>query len=141
MNYSLISFLTSFLMITLTTIAISITSFISMETSIDFFTLFKSAIIYLPAILFIISIAIFLIGFFPKMIVFPWFYSIYSLLIIYLGDMLQLPEWMSKISPFSYIPQLLIKENISATLFILIVLVLAISALGFVGYNKRDIQG
>lgn len=112
-----------------------------MDDPIAFSTIFNAAMVYLPAIWVMTGLAILLIGFFPQLTVLPWVFLGYSFFAVYFGGLLQLPQWMVKISPFGHIPQLPVDALNLPALAVLTVIALALTAIGVIGYNTRDIQG
>ena len=112
-----------------------------MENAISFSIMFKAAIAYLPAIWLMIGVAVFLIGYFPQMTNLVWLYLGYSFIVVYLGGLLQFPEWLEKLSPFGHIPQLPVEEMNFVKVFIVTNIALVLMLIGFKGYTKRDIIG
>jgi len=53
---------------------------------------------------------------------------------------MNLPEWMVKLSPFGYIPQLPMYDFNAAGLVVLTLLAAAMFVVGFIGYRKRDMK-
>ncbi len=89
----------------------------------------------------IIGLAILLIGLFPKITSILWLYLGYSFFVVYLGKLLQAPDWMGKLSPFGNIPQYPVDEINYLTISLLIALAAIVTLIGFIGYRKRDIAG
>ena len=87
-----------------------------------------------------VGLAVFLIGFFPKVTGLSWVYLIYSFYVGYMGEILQLPDWMAKLSPFHHVPSVPAEEVEVATLLIITGVAILLIILGFVGYNRRDIE-
>ncbi|MEJ6949478.1 ABC transporter permease [Natronospora cellulosivora (SeqCode)] len=112
-----------------------------MEDPISFSTIFNSAMIYLPSTFVIIGISGFLIGFFPKRTIISWVYLIYSFFVVYLGGILQFPDWMESLSPYGIVPQLPIDEMNWAIVIGVILIALFFTVAGFFGYNRRDLAG
>lgn len=69
-----------------------------------------------------------------------WIYLVYSFFVVYLGKLLQLPQWMENISPFGNIPQLPVEDMNLSKIIILTIIALFLIIFGFIGYNKRDIN-
>ncbi|WP_249871495.1 ABC transporter permease [Oceanobacillus saliphilus] len=112
-----------------------------MDDGISFRTLFNAGMIYLPAIWIMIGAAVLLVGSAPKLSGLIWLYLIYSFIIVYLGDLLQLPEWLSKLSPFGHIPQIPVEEMDILVVIIVTIVAITLTVGGFIGYNRRDIKG
>lgn len=93
---------------------------------------------YLPAILFLIGLSALALGWMPKMGKAVYIYLVYSFLINYFGNILNLPEWFSKTAIQSWIPQMPM-ANFEAPVFITITLIsIALIGLGYLGYKRRD---
>ena len=60
---------------------------------------------------------------------------------IYLGSILQVPEWMATLSPFEHIPQLPVEDVDFVRLSVLTLITMDLAVIGFRGYRTRDIQG
>ena len=112
-----------------------------MDDVIALETFFKAGFVHLPAMWIMVGLAVLLIGFIPKLSSLTWAYLGYSFFVVYLGDMLQLPDWLAKLSPFGHIPQVPIEEVRLSTMVILIIIAILSIVAGFIGYNKRDIYG
>jgi ABC-2 type transport system permease protein len=130
-----------FLMITLAAIGLWAVGNSVMDEGIAFGTLYSAAMVYLPAMWIMIGIAVLFIGFAPKLSGLTWLYLTYSILVVYLGGMLQFPEWMGKLTPFGHIPKLPVEDLNSMKVSILTIIAIVLLAVGFIGYNKRDIRG
>lgn len=113
----------------------------TMEDPLPFSTLFKAGLVHLPAIWILVGLAALLIGWSPRFTGLTWLYLGYSFFVVYLGEMLQLPDWMAKLSPFGHIPQVPIEEINFLTISILVLIALVMMVAGFIGYNRRDIEG
>ena len=112
-----------------------------MADPISFEALFRAAMVYLPAMWMILGLATLLIGFMPRATMVTWLFLGYSFFMIYVGSLLQLPTLLTTLSPFGSIPLVPIEEINYSILFLLTIISLALMALGFLGYNIRDIQG
>lgn len=112
-----------------------------MEDLVSFNVLIKSGFVHLPAMWILLGLAVFLIGFTPKLTGLTWVYLAYSFFVVYMGDMLKLPEWMGKLSPFAHIPQIPLEDVNILSLTILTIVSIVLIAAGLMAYSKRDING
>jgi ABC-2 type transport system permease protein len=112
-----------------------------MDEGVAFGTIFSAAMVYLPAMWIMIGIAVLFTGFAPKLSGLTWLYLTYSILVVYLGGMLQFPEWMAKLTPFGHIPKLPVEDMDFMKVSMLTIIAILLLAAGFLGYNKRDIRG
>ncbi|WP_078430874.1 ABC transporter permease [Alkalihalobacterium alkalinitrilicum] len=140
-SYFLVSIIFGTFMLLLSLVGLWFAAESVMESAISFSTIFNAGLIYLPAIWLMIGVAVFLIGYFPQLTSITWLYLGYSFFVVYLGGLLQFPEWMGKLSPFGHIPQYPIEEVGILNIFILTSIAVIFVFLGFWGYNKRDIEG
>lgn len=93
---------------------------------------------YLPAIWVMAGLAILLTGVLPKLTSLVWAAFGYTFIILYMGRVMDSPEWVTKTTPFGNIPQLPVQEF---TIVPLAVLTLIAAVLAFIGvrcYKSRD---
>lgn len=140
-SYLLIAFVVGFIVQLLAVLGLWSTGLAVMDEPIPFSSVFNSAMVYLPAMWVMIGVAVFLIGWLPRATSLTWLYLGYSFFVVYLGELLQFPEWTNKLTPFGYIPKLPIEDMDISKLAGLTLIALALIAIGFSGYNKRDIEG
>lgn len=112
-----------------------------MEVPVSLETVFNSGMVYLPALWVMVGVAVLLLGLFPQGMGLVWLYLGFSFLVVYLGELLQLPGWVSSLTPFGYVPQLPVEDMDYWAFFILIVTAFCLMVVGLGGYRKRDLQG
>jgi ABC-2 type transport system permease protein len=140
-SFLIISVVNAFVMISLAGIGLWVAGASVMDEPFEFGTIYGMALAYYPAMLVMISMAVLLIGYLPRRTSLIWLYVFYSFMVLYLGGIFQLEEWVCKLSPFGHVPQLPVEEMSWMPIVILTVVALVLSILGFIGYNKRDIEG
>ncbi|TQR20541.1 ABC transporter permease [Psychrobacillus vulpis] len=140
-SYFIISIIVSFGMLLLAVVGLWSASVAVMEDAISFSTMFSAAMVYLPAMWTMIGLSILLIGLFPQFSGFTWLYFVYSFVVVYLGGLLQFPDWMSKLSPYGHIPHLPVEEMDFMPVSILAIIAIVLIIVGFATYNRRDILG
>lgn len=113
----------------------------AMEDPIPLSTVLQAGIVYLPALMVMLGFTVFLIGWLPRLSSFSWVLLLYSFVVVYLGDLLDFDQWLKSISPYGHIPQVPVDAINYGTLSILVILGILLSLLGFVGYNRRDMEG
>ncbi|NMA65281.1 MAG: ABC transporter permease [Clostridiaceae bacterium] len=113
----------------------------AMDDAISLNTLLKAGFVHLPAIWVMVGLAVLLTGIFPEMTGLTWLYLGFSFFVMYLGDLIKLPDWMAKLTPFGYTPQVPIEDISFPVLTVLTIIAAGLIIIGFIGYNKRDIQG
>ncbi|WP_088034536.1 ABC transporter permease [Evansella clarkii] len=139
-GYLLLAVLNAFIMISLTAIGLWSAADAVMEEGLSFSMIYGAAMAYLPATLVMVGLAVFLTGVLPKLTPFVWAYVLYSFFVVYLGSLMQFPEWTAKISPFGHVAQVPVEEATFLPLFLLCVVAAALMALGLIGFRKRDIS-
>lgn len=101
----------------------------------------KGGLAYVPAMWIMLGLAALLIGFAPRKANLIWVYLGYTFFIIYFGGLLQVPEWLGKLTPFGYIPDVPLETMPFPLILILVMIALGFTLLGLKSYEKRDIQG
>lgn len=140
-GYFVISVIVSVVMLSLSAIGLWLTSAAVMDNTISISTIYKAAIVYVPAIWVMTSIAVLTIGLVPKLTGLSWVYLAYSFIVVYLGQMIQVPDWLGNLSPFGHIPNVPVEDMDFLKVSLLIIIAVLFTLLGFVGYNRRDIAG
>jgi ABC-2 type transport system permease protein len=99
----------------------------------------KADLSYLPAIWVLMSFAVLLVGFLPKLTPLVWLILGYSFIIMYLGRILDAPKWMENISPFGSIAQQPVQTFEPVPLVVLCLIATVLTALGLWRFKSRDI--
>ncbi|WP_277678243.1 ABC transporter permease [Gracilibacillus dipsosauri] len=139
--YYLIGILLSTISQFLAVYGLWISSSFVMEEPIPFINFWKAGMAYLPASWFLLTIALCIFGFLPKWTPIIWGYLVFSFIVVYLGEMLDLPEWLAQLSSYSHIPQLPVEAFDWLPIIVLIGLSLIGTVAGFIGFRKRDVIG
>lgn len=139
-GYFIISLASSFIMLFASVFGLWSASIAVMEEVISFGALFKAMMVYLPALWITISVTVFIIGLLPDLTSIAWIFLGYSFFSVYMGRVMQFPDWVKKLSPFGYIPQLPLEEINYAVLAVLTAIAVILTAAGFFFYAKRDIK-
>lgn len=138
--YIIIAVVNGFVMLTLAALGLWSAAEVAMEEGIAFGTIYHAALAYYPALLVMVSLAVFLTGVLPRLTGLVWLYLLYSLIVLYLGGLFQFPDWMGQLSPFGHIPEVPLEDVAFMPMFILSLIVLVLAIAGIVGYNKRDME-
>lgn len=94
----------------------------------------------LPVVVLFISILVGLIGIAPKFRSLIWILLGGSFMISYFGSLMDMPKWLLKISPYYWNKRVPVESiNTNAALWMLVIAVILI-VVGFIGYNKRDLE-
>lgn len=138
-SYLLLAVVHAFVMISLSVVGLWWAAAAVMEDVFAFETAYRAALVYFPAMLVMVGIAALLNGCLPRWTFLNWIYFVYSFFVLYLGRLIQLPDWAGKLSPFGHIPQVPVEEAAFMPLFLLTLIALLSMLLGLIGFHKRDI--
>lgn len=139
-SYYSISLLATIVMQAMIGLGLYITADQVLEEGLELSMVLSSTLVYVPAIWLVIGLATMLVGAFPKGSGLAWFYVVFSLIVIYIGGLIDFPDWVNNLSAFTHVPQIPIEEIDWPALGVLTSVALVLSLIGFIGYNKRDIQ-
>jgi len=107
----------------------------------DFSTLPRlvgASLAYLPAVWVLAGLALLLYGVVPRAALAAW--AAYAAMIVagFLGDVLNLPQWVLGLSPFDHSPALPANDFTLLPLVVITAVALALAAIGLVGFRRRD---
>lgn len=111
-----------------------------MDNPISFGSMMSTGMAYIPAIMVMVGLAAFLLGWLPELTNVAWYYLGISFFLVYLGHVMQFPDWVIRLSPFGDTPQLPAADAGYTALYVMSVIAVALMAAGFVGYKRRDMQ-
>ncbi len=140
-SFLVLSLVVGFLVLSFGAIGMWSAGAAAMDEPIPLATILPAAMVYFPAILVMIGVAMLLVGNFPGAKTLAWGYLAYSFLVVYLGAILQLPDYLAVITPFGHIPRYPVEEIVFFNLFLLALIGILLIIGGFWGYKKRDIFG
>jgi ABC-2 type transport system permease protein len=139
-SYLLISILASIVIQFLAVVGLWATWMATTNEAASFIILLQAAAAYLPAIWIMVGFSVLLLGFWPKGTGVAWIYLAYSFFAVYIGEIIQLPEWVVKLSPFGHVSQIPV-ESMNYTMTALLTLVaITLGIAGYAGFKNRDIQ-
>lgn len=107
--------------------------------ALHFGSLLKAGLCYLPAIWTMVGLAVLLVGFLPGLSALVWAMFGYTFIVMYFGRVMDVPEWMTRITPFGNIPQLPVEQFEPLPLAILTLVAAVLAALGVCRFKERDI--
>jgi ABC-2 type transport system permease protein len=99
-----------------------------------------ASVAYAPALWVTVGVAVALFGLLPRAITVTWALVFYSFVVVYLGGMLQFPEWTRNLSPFGHVPQLPAESFDVAPLAALSLVAAGLIAVGIAAFRRRDLQ-
>jgi ABC-2 type transport system permease protein len=97
-----------------------------------------AALAYAPALWVIVAIAFFVFGFAPRAVAVVWAVFGLSVVIGFLGELLQLPSWLRDLSPFQHVPAMPADGFTAVPLVALTVVAAAVVLAGMVAFGRRD---
>ena len=107
----------------------------SSMTMTDFFSIGFNL---LPSLLFFVGLAAVALGCVPKLGRLIYIYLTYSFFLNYFGGILDLPDWVEKTAPQSWLPKMPM-EDFNITIFIgMTAISLVMVLIGYYGYKNRD---
>ncbi|EXJ24471.1 putative TETRONASIN-TRANSPORT INTEGRAL MEMBRANE PROTEIN ABC TRANSPORTER [Alkalibacterium sp. AK22] len=95
---------------------------------------------YIPAMLIMLGVAVILFGWIPKTTPIIWLYHGYAFILLYFGDLFDIPAAFNRLSPFYHVPALPSEEWSWEVTVTLSVVALVLIAIGTVGFRQRDIN-
>jgi ABC-2 type transport system permease protein len=97
-------------------------------------------LVYVPALWALSGITVLLVGLAPRRSTWIWALYGFTFIIMMYGRMIPDLEFLVRITPIGWVPQLPVDEINWPTMAILSAISIALTALGITFYNKRDIN-
>jgi ABC-2 type transport system permease protein len=101
--------------------------------------LVAQAWVQLPAVLVVVGVAVLLMGWLPRATAAAWAVLGFAFVVGWSGGLLNLPSWLSGLSPFEHLPQVPVEEVAVAPLVVLTLVAVVLVAVGTLGFRRRDI--
>lgn len=98
-----------------------------------------AALVLAPGLLVVLGLAVLLHGWTPHLSWLVWVVVGWSLFMIWVGEILNLPSWLIKLTPWAALPQLPSDSMDWPPVLITTALGVLLIATGWVGYRRRDI--
>lgn len=105
----------------------------------EFGPVLSAALVQLPAVWVLGSVAVLLIGVVPRFAPVAWGTVALSLLLLLVGPLLEFPQWVLDISPFTHVPQVPAASFTAVPEIVLILIAIVIAATGLTALRRRDI--
>jgi ABC-2 type transport system permease protein len=106
---------------------------------VTFGDMLAASLAYIPAILLMLGLVVFLVGLLPKLTALVWVVYGYAAFAAIFLRIFDLPDWLPKLSPFGNVPMLPVAEFDIVPFVALLVIAVALTALGVVGFRGRDV--
>ncbi|HEU4513400.1 MAG TPA: hypothetical protein VFR87_09865 [Nocardioidaceae bacterium] len=97
-----------------------------------------AAVAYLPAQWVTAGVTVALYGWVPRLATLAWFVPGYAFLVGYLGEILQMPDWLQRFSPFSVVPTVPAEAMAWIPLVGLTLVAGVLVGLGLLGLRRRS---
>lgn len=119
--------------------ALGVTALSTMKnSSITMFDFINIGINLFPSLLFFTALAALMLGFIPKLGKLVYVYLIYSFFLNYFKGILNLPQWIEKTSPQSWLSNMPVMDFDVIAFFAMTTMSVAMMVIGYYGYKKRD---
>jgi ABC-2 type transport system permease protein len=139
-SYAIPAFLLSIVLQLVNAGGLYLVSAAFLNDPISFRFLFEANMVFLPALWVFIGLVFLLGGLVPRLTAIIWAYFAFSFFTLFMGRMLDLPEWLGQISPFGHVPLLPVDEINFTALFVLTAIAVASLLLGIIAYERRDLK-
>ena len=100
-----------------------------------------AALVSLPAVLFLIGVALVLFGWLPRATVAAWGVFAVIVAVGIFGPLLDLPQWLLDLSPFEALPAAPAEDMTWTPVAVVSAIALALMAAGAAGFRRRDLTG
>lgn len=97
------------------------------------------ALAYLPPVLLLAAVGVFLVGWAPRAAGAAWSGVALAFIVGWLGSLLELPAVVTDLSPFSHVPLVPAAPVVVTPLVVLTLVTAAAVGVGLVGFRRRDI--
>ncbi|SDB92939.1 ABC transporter permease [Shouchella lonarensis] len=140
-TYSTLGLVGSVMMLGAATFGLIISMQAVVDDPITTSTIIQSAAVYVPAMWLVIALSISIIGVRPQLSSLIWLYIGFSFFVVYLGDLLNVPEWIQSLSPFGHVPQVPLADVSFLSILTLSAICLILITTGHIAYRRRDLAG
>ncbi|WP_412989426.1 ABC transporter permease [Pediococcus siamensis] len=110
-----------------------------MDNPLTFSRVFRGFLGYLPALYVTLGISIVLVGWLPRWQTISWVIPVYGLISLYFGNLLNIPDWAQKLTPYGWINQVPVKTVDWTQVVVFLGLAVVLFFIGFMGYKNRDL--
>jgi ABC-2 type transport system permease protein len=97
------------------------------------------ALVYVPGVLVLVGLAVALTGLLPRLTLVAWAGVAVAFVVGWLGGLLDLPGWVSGLSPLEHVPLVPVDDVRATPLVVLAVTAVVLGAGGLWGFRRRDV--
>jgi ABC-2 type transport system permease protein len=98
-----------------------------------------ASLAYVPATLLVAAVAVALYGLAPRAAGLAWVLVVWVALALFLGSLLDLPDWAMDLSPLTHTPLVPSEDLQARPLLVMLGAAAALVAAGFAGFRRRDV--
>ncbi|QEA31612.1 ABC transporter permease [Secundilactobacillus malefermentans] len=102
--------------------------------------LWSSFAAFIPALLIMIGITAVIVGFIPRFGSAMWLYIVYAVVAMYLGNLVDMPNWAKQFTPFAWVPKVPLKDFNGVTFSWMLIVAAILLVVGLYGYRRRDLK-
>lgn len=95
---------------------------------------------YTPAVWVTAGVAVLLVGWAPRATLVAWLLVVFAFFMRYLGAILDLPQWVVNLSPFSHVASMPAEDFRATPILLLTAVAVVLVVAGLAGFNRRDIE-
>lgn len=95
---------------------------------------------YVPAVLTLLALAVLLFGLLPRAIGVAWFALGFAMIVGFFGPIMDLPAWVTNLSPFEHIARMPLETMQWVPVVVLAVIAGAVGTAGLYGFRRRDLE-
>jgi ABC-2 type transport system permease protein len=100
-----------------------------------------AALVQIPAVWVVTSLVMLLFGWLPRFTAAVWGLLAAFVFVGEFGALWKLPEWLMDVSPLRHAPTLPVGSSGVLPVVLLTLVAAAVSAVGYVGWHRRDLTG
>ncbi|KTT86598.1 ABC transporter permease [Mammaliicoccus sciuri] len=139
-SYLVVSLFNAIFMIFIAAFGLYVAQTSVLHDPFSFWTIIKSGIVHIPAIISFVALGVVLLGWFNKGHFIVYLYLTYTFFVVYLGQLLNIKDWLKDITPFHHIPEIPVEDMNYSGISILIILSVVLIIIGFIGFKRKDIS-
>lgn len=98
------------------------------------------AAVLVPGVWLVVGLGVLVHGWLPHLGWLPWLVVGWSLIVTWIGALLNLPDWLLELTPFAQLPQLPVEPMGWTPVLVTAALAAALLPLGLTGYRRRDLD-
>lgn len=99
-----------------------------------------ASLAYAPALWLTAGAAVALFGWLPRFSAAAWVIPAYAFVVVYLAELIDMPDWLARLSPLGHVPQVPAADWEWTPLLVMTALAVVLAAVGLVGFRRRDVE-